>query len=69
MFYVNILKLPQYRLMFIFLETDSISFKSNSSYVLLLRDQNGNNLLFLGNPCHQLWAAKDIVSYSLVFYS
>ena len=57
--------------MFIFFETDSISFSSNSSEILLLRDHNGNkayNLLFLCNPYHQLSAIKDIVSYSLVFY-
>ena len=54
-----------------FLETDSISFSSNSSEILLLRDHNGNkahNLLFLCNPYHQVSVIKDIVSYSLVFY-
>ena len=56
--------------MFIFLRL-SISFSSNSSEILLLRDHNENkayNLLFLSNPYHQLSAIKDIVSYSLVFY-
>ena len=57
--------------MFIFFETDSIRFSSNSSEIFLLRDRNGNkvyNLLFLYNPYDQLSAIKDIVSYSLVFY-
>ena len=56
--------------MFIFLRL-SISFSSNSSEILLLRDHNENkayNLLFLCNPYHQLSTIKDIVSYSLVFY-
>ena len=53
-----------------FFETGSISFLSNSSEILLLRDHNGNkayNLLFLCNPYYQLSAIKDIASYSLVF--
>ena len=53
-----------------FFETGSISFISNSSEILLLRDHNGNkayNLLFLCNPYYQLSAIKDIASYSLVF--
>ena len=54
-----------------FFETDSISFSSNSSEIVLLRDYNGNkayNLVFLYNSYHQLSAVKDIVSYFLVFY-